>query len=87
MGKHVVFLLGGGKEHVGAVSVCEPGAEPSTISLDGHKEAVVTEPLAKAAAKKLFTTVVVVGGIHIDDASKAEIREIVRNCKKLETML
>ena len=87
MGNDVILFLGGGQDHVGAISVCEPGSEPSTISLEEHKEALVTEPLAKAAAKKLFTKVVVIGGIHIDNASKSEIREITKNCKLLAERL
>jgi metal-dependent hydrolase (beta-lactamase superfamily II) len=43
----------------------------------------VLEPLAKEASTKYNVTVTVVGGIHIDNASKEEIEIIVNNCKEL----
>ncbi len=87
LGDSLVLFLGGGEEHVGAVSVCEPGAEPKTTSLGTHKDGLVTGPLAKAAAEKLGKTVVVIGGIHIDNPTKEELREIAENCRKLEARL
>ncbi len=79
-----VFILGGGlRPHIGGVVVMEPKSEPETIKLEGHYDHIVLEPIARAACKKYNTRVVVVGGVHVDNASKDEIEILVNNCKEL----
>jgi len=80
----IVYILGGGeRSHVGCVVVCEPGCKPRVIRLGTHHDHVVLTPIAEAGCKKYNKTVVAVGGIHIDNASKEEIKKIVDNCKEL----
>jgi hypothetical protein len=84
LGDDRVYILGGGeKPHIGGVVIIEPGKEPETIRLQTHYDYIVLEPLAKEASTKYNVTVTVVGGIHIDNASKEEIEIIVNNCKEL----
>ena len=81
----LVYLLGGGqKSHVGGVVICEPGKKTQVIKLEGHYDFMVLQPIAEAAFKKYKKKVVVIGGIHIDNATKDEIKIIVNNCKELE---
>ena len=80
----LVYILGGGeKSHIGGVVICEPNKKSQVIEFEGHYDHVVLQPIAEAACKKYNTTVVAVGGIHINNASKREIDIIVENCMEL----
>jgi hypothetical protein len=84
IGDDRLYILGGGeKPHIGGIVVVEPGKEAQTVRLGTHYDYVVLEPIAKKACKKYGVTVVAVGGIHIDDASREEIELIVDNCREL----
>jgi len=82
--RNIVYILGGGeRSHIGGIAICEPGKKPNTIRLEGHYDDVVLKPIAEEACKKYKTTIVVLGGVHIDNASKREIDILVKNCKEL----
>lgn len=84
VGSDLVFVLGGGERpHVGGGVLCEPGKEPRVVSVEGHYDTVVLRLIAKGACEKYHQTVFVVGGIHIDHASKEEIALLVKNCEAL----
>ncbi len=84
VGDDLIYVLGGGERpHVGGVVVRRPGEEAEVVKLEGHRDHEVLEPIARAACERYGRTVVAVGGIHIDDASKDEIDIIVANCKEL----
>jgi len=88
IGTDLVLLLGGGQQpHIGGAVICEPGKPVQVIRLGTHYDYQVLQPLAEAACKKYHTTVVAVGGIHIDNATKEEIQHIINNCKQLEDQL
>jgi len=81
----LVYILGGGeKSHIGGIVICEPGKDSRIIRLGNHYDYQVLTPIAETACKKYNKTVVAVGGIHIDNATKEEIKTIVKNCKELE---
>ncbi|MBU7014033.1 MAG: hypothetical protein HXS52_01850 [Theionarchaea archaeon] len=83
-----LYILGGGERpHVGSVVVGEPGKDIITVRLGTHYDYLILEPIAREASEKYKVTCVAVGGIHIDNASKAEIEIIVRNCKELVTCI
>jgi hypothetical protein len=82
--RNIVYILGGGeRSHIGGIVICEPGKKPNVIRLKGHYDDVVLRPIAKEACKKYKTTIVAVGGVHVDNASKEEIEILVKNCKEL----
>ena len=84
IGDDLVYFLGGGeKPHVGSVVVKEPGKPVQVILLEGHRDDVVLCPIAEQACEKYQTTVVVVGGVHVDTASEEEIHLLVENCRSL----
>jgi len=60
-----------------------PQKEVITMKLEGHYDHEVLIPIAEAAAKKYHKKVVAVGGVHIDNASKEEVNQLVSNCKEL----
>lgn len=80
---HLFLLYGGEKPHIGGVVICEPEKNPQVISLGTHYDHLVLTPLAKKGCETYQTTVVAIGGIHIDDASKEEIEQIKQNCQIL----
>lgn len=79
----VYFLGGGEKSHVGGIVICEPGKKIKTIRLKNHYDYVVLEIIAKKILKKYKKKIIVLGGIHIENASKEEINKIVDNCRRL----
>jgi len=80
----LILVLGGGeKSHIGGIVYCESGRKPKTIKFENHYDYVVLEIIAEAACKKYDKNIVVLGGIHIDNATKEEIEIIVDNCKIL----
>lgn len=84
VGDDILLILGGGeKSHIGGVVICEPGKVSQVIKLEGHYDDVVLKPLAEAACAKYKVTVVAVGGIHVENATKEEIDILVKNCDKL----
>lgn len=86
----IVQVLGGDKPHVGAValSVPRPGlSDPDKVSCNttvvpllGHKDDEVAKPVAEKISRVLATPVAVVAGLHIDNASEAEIALLLHNC-------
>ena len=84
VGSDLIFVLGGGERpHLGSVVVAEPGKSPQVIVLTGHRDDVVLRPIAQRACEKYKVTVVVVGGVHVDHASKDDIRILEENCRGL----
>jgi metal-dependent hydrolase (beta-lactamase superfamily II) len=84
LGDDLIYILGGGeKSHIGGAVICEPGKKAYVLTYSNHHDHIVLTPIAQAACKKYNKTVVAVGGIHIDNASKEEIKTIVDNCKEL----
>jgi metal-dependent hydrolase (beta-lactamase superfamily II) len=83
-GDDLIFILGGGeKSHVGGAIICQPKQKPYVLTYSNHHDYIVLKPIAKAACKKYNLTVITIGGIHIDKATKKEIQTIVNNCKEL----
>ena len=83
-GDDLIYILGGGeKSHIGGIVICEPGKKAQLIQIENHYDNTVLSPIAEEACKKYNTKVVVVGGVHVDNASKEEIDILVKNCKDL----
>jgi len=87
----VVLLTGGQRPHVGAVVLSLPRpsrAAPGRLSctstvlpLLGHKDDLVARPLAEELAVACGQAVVVVAGVHVDDATEEDIARLVANCR------
>lgn len=84
IGDDRVFYLGGGeRSHIGSVVICEPGKKTHIIRRIGHYDDIVLKPIAEKACKKFNNTIVVIGGVHINNGTKQEIDLLVNNCLKL----
>lgn len=76
----ILFLSGGEKPHIGAVAVAIPyktTSSASLISIQEHKDGDLAKPLAERIAKQLKKKVILVVGIHIDNATKEDIQTLV----------
>jgi hypothetical protein len=86
----IIQLLGGEKPHVGAVvlSVIRPDSlnqekakcNSTVVPRLGHREDEIARPIAEEIAGALRQTVALVAGIHIDNATQADIKILVDNC-------
>lgn len=82
MGKDRVFLISGGQAHIGAAAVAYPKdnqIDCETLTIPGHREGQLAAELAKLAASRLNRTVSVLMGIHVEQATKKDITEIIKN--------
>ena len=80
----LAYTLGGGeKSHIGGLVYKEPGIDVQIIKIKGHRDLEVLLPIAEAACNKYGRPVAVTGGIHIENATEAEIDIIINNCKEL----
>lgn len=83
-------LVGGEKPHLGGVvtSVPRPSlANPEVVSctssvlpLVGHKDDEAARPVAEMLARETGRPVSVAAGLHIDNATAADISELMKNC-------
>lgn len=81
-----ILIYGGSIPHIGAVAVATYGClahqiehfttTVSLITLPGHKEDLLARSAAEIISKKLKKNVVVCCGIHIQNISKEEIKNI-----------
>lgn len=82
--KGLVLMLGGGdSSHVGGAAYVTPDGGEEIMEVQGHHDVEVLLPLARAASKKYGVPVMAVGGVHINEATKADIERVIANCKEL----
>ncbi len=75
----------GGRAHFGAATL-KMGANKKiyfSIKRQNHKDDIVTKKAAKIISKKSAGMNLVFAGIHYDDISKEEIKQILKNVRLL----
>ena len=80
-GRDLQVLCGGGATHIGAVALAAPAhglveAQSHLADLPGHKEAALAQRMAGRMAHALNCAVCVSAGIHYDNITRAEIRQV-----------
>jgi hypothetical protein len=93
----VAQIFGGEKPHVGAValSVPRPGLDdPEKVSCNttvvpllGHKDDEIAKPAAEEIVKVWGSPVVVVAGVHIDNAGREDLEVLIKNCREVTRLL
>ena len=88
IGDDLIICLFNEKGHLGAVAVAdfyssENRASTSVITRLGHKDDAVAHQAAHDLCKRLKKPVCAIAGIHLDNITNEEIKQIVRNCDKL----
>lgn len=86
-GDLIIMIGGGEKPHIGAVVLCVPKEKCQILKYGKHKDHIVLEPIAEKACENYKKVVVAVGGIHINNATDKEIKEIIKNCKDLARLV
>ena len=81
IGGDLLLIITGGKEHIGAISFCENN-KLFTIEKLNHKDSVISNMVSKMIYDKLKMDIVVVCGIHKDNATKKDIKKIINQTKK-----
>jgi len=78
----LVIITGGEEEHIGSATLIEEKGHLQTMIKKGHKDHIVSEKMANIIYDKIGKDLLVICGIHIEDASKEEIDSLVRNAKE-----
>jgi hypothetical protein len=93
-GDDLTVIIGGGeKPHIGSVVIASPNTTNNvkyTIwTEEGHKDNIVAEEVATELIKKFDfnKNVVVIAGLHIDNATKDDINRLVKNSNDLVSKL
>ena len=92
-----IVLTGGDRPHIGTVTLSVPrpsladsartSATTSILNCTGHKDGEAAQYLGQRLAATLGTTVVVTGGIHVDDIRPDEIKTVLHLVDRLTTAL
>ena len=82
IGDDYLLTLTGGREHIGAVAIGlfdekSQRASSSVVTLPGHREEQLALQGARQVSKTTKKTTVFVAGIHQDNISPEEIKDIV----------
>lgn len=85
-GDDLVAEVTGGAAHIGCIvlAVARPslsgdgstGCTSSVLNAAGHKDEAVARPVAEALCRASGRTVACTGGVHVDDATPAQIAEV-----------
>lgn len=75
----LVIITGGEEEHIGSATLIEAKGHWQTMIKKDH---IVSEKMANIIYDKIGKDLLVICGIHIEDASKEEIDSLVRNAKE-----
>ena len=83
----IVAIYGGTMPHIGALAIAIPrpsledpnitSATSSVYTLVGHKDDIIARREAEELAKRLNRVVVVLAGVHIDQATDMDIQRLV----------
>lgn len=80
-----VYLCGGDAPHIGSVALAEPrnslsgsgtSCTSSVLNLRGHKDEAFARPLAERLCRLSGLPVSVSAGVHVDQASQADIQRL-----------
>ncbi|WP_415406569.1 hypothetical protein ACLHDG_12450 [Sulfurovum sp. CS9] len=75
----LIIITGGEEEHIGSATLIEEKGHLQTMIKKGHKDHIVSEKMATIIYDTIGKDLLVICGIHIDDASKEDIDILVDN--------
>ncbi len=78
----LIIITGGEEEHIGSATLIEEKGDLQTMIKKGHKDHIVSEKMANIIYDTIEKDLLVICGIHIDDASAEEIDNLIRNAKE-----
>jgi len=77
----LIVITGGEEEHIGSATLIEEKGYLQTMIKKGHQDHVISEKMANIIYDTIEKDLLVVCGIHIDDASKEEIDILIDNAQ------
>lgn len=88
IGEDIVLMLSGGERpHIGCVVQAQPrpsldedgtiGVTSSVLNITGHKDEFLCRRLAERRCKESGKVVVCTGGVHVDQITKEQIKELL----------
>jgi gallate decarboxylase subunit D len=80
VGKDLVVIIDGGRGHLGAVAAgtdCGGMAISSVLTTPGHRDDRIAKDAAERITKKLGCNCAVVAGVHYDDITPQEIKDVL----------
>ena len=78
IGDDLQITITGGIIHIGGIGLVSNGTY-DILSVLNHKEYEIIQPLADKLTKFHDTTILITAGIHVDDITLDEIKEIMDN--------
>ena len=79
----ILILCGGEVSHIGSIVLTEPGKKSRVIKMPGHKEEEIAREFAEKVCLKKKVPVLCACGIHINSATRKDIKILVSNAKTL----
>ena len=85
VGADYLLVIAGGRAHLGCVVMAEPrpsltgagrSSTSSVLNASGHKDELICRPLAERLSAQRNARVVCTGGVHIDEISPAQLKEL-----------
>jgi len=76
------IIKGGEEEHIGSATLIEEKDYVQTISKKGHKDYIISERIAHIIYDRIGKDLLVVCGVHIENATQDEIDILVQNAQK-----
>lgn len=88
IGEDLLVRLSNRQEHIGAVALSEYNhgekrASTSVLTRFGHRDDTIASMAAHEICRRFKRPVCAVAGIHVDNITKEEIEQIVKNCSTL----
>ncbi len=78
IGEDLLVIITGGKEHIGAVSLVD-NSKLLNLTKVGHKDDAISKVVAPLISKSIKQDVLVICGIHLDNATKKDIEILTQN--------
>ncbi|HEY3273394.1 MAG TPA: hypothetical protein VGJ92_06505 [Methanocella sp.] len=80
VGKDLVVIIDGGQGHIGAVAAgtnCGGMAVSSVLTVPGHRDDRIAKDAAERISKKFGCNCAVVAGVHYDNITPQEIKDVL----------
>ncbi|HEY3274701.1 MAG TPA: hypothetical protein VGJ92_13105 [Methanocella sp.] len=80
VGKDLVVVIDGGEGHIGAVAAgsnCGGMAISSVLTTPGHRDDRIAKDAAERISKKLGCNCAVIAGVHYDNITPQEIKDVI----------
>ncbi|WP_424356950.1 hypothetical protein [Methanocella sp. MCL-LM] len=80
IGNDLLIVITGGEAHIGAVgagNTCSGLASSSVITMPGHRDDRIAKDAAELLAKKFDCNCAVVVGVHYDEITPQEIKDVM----------